>query len=149
MFHHKVVYSHFVSDNVLLISVTLSADADPAPGGYIHLVQDQHTYVYVVPEGGSITFICNSSLPDSGVLWDVDLNVEGRIASYSASVGLPRSLPQVSTPDTSPSANPASFTISNITSKNNCSFVGCSREKLGMSNATIIVESEGTINIIV
>ena len=113
-----------------LYIVTLSADADPAPGGY------------VVPEGGSITFFCNSSLPDSGVLWDVDLKVQGDIARYSASVGLPHSLPQVSTHDSSPSANPASITISNITSKNNCSFVVCSREGLGMSYATIYVEGE-------
>ena len=125
--------THCDSDSLsFLYIVTLSADADPAPGGY------------VVPEGGSITFTCNSSLPDSGVLlWDLDLKVEGDSARYSASVGLPRSLPQVSTSDTSPSANPASFTISNITSKNNCSFVGCTREGLGMSNATIIVEGEG------
>ena len=106
-----------------------------APGGY------------VVPERGSITFTCNHiySLSDSGVLWDVDLKVQGDITTFSASVGLPRTLPQVSTPDTSPSANPASFTISNITSKNNCSFVGCYREGLGKSNATIIVEGEATI----
>ena len=83
------------------------------------------------------------------MLWGVDLKVQGGIASYSASVGLPRSLPQVSTPDTSPSANPASFTISNITSKNNCSFVNCSREGLGKSNATVFVEGEEKINIVV
>ena len=101
-----------------------------APGGY------------VVPEGGNITFTCNSSLPDSGLFWDVDLKVQGGITSFTASVGFPTSLPQVSTPDTSPSANPASITISNITSKNNRSFVSCSREGLGMSNATIFVEGE-------
>ena len=126
--------THCDSDSLsLLYIVTLSADADPAPGGY------------VVPEGGNVTFTCNHSLSDSGgvLLWDIDLKVD--IASFSASVGLPRSLPHVSTPDTSPSANPASFTISNIISKNNCSFVVCSREGLGMSNATIIVEGEGTI----
>ena len=125
---------HIVTLMVLsfLHIVTLSADTLPAPG------------VYVVPERGNITFTCNSSLPDSGVLWDIDLKVQGDIATFSASVGLPRALPQVSTPDTSPSANPASITINNITSKNNRSFVGCSREGLGMSNATIIVEGEGT-----
>ena len=130
---HSTFCTHCDSDSLsFLYIVTLSADADPAPGGY------------VVPQGGSITFTCNSSLPDSGVLlWEIDLKVEGSITSFSASVGLARALPQVSTPDTSPSANPASFTISNITSKNNCSFVVCSREGLGMSNATIIVEGEG------
>ena len=131
---HSTFCTHCDSDSLsFLYVVTLSADADPAPGGY------------VVPEGGNVTFTCNSSLPNSGVLWDIDLKVEGSIASFSASVGLPRALPQVSTPDTAPSANPASITISNITSKNNCSFVGCSKEGLGMSKATIIVEGEVTI----
>ena len=69
------------------------------------------------------------------------------IASFTASVGLPRSLPQVSSPDTLPSANPASFTIRNITSENNSSFVECYKEGLGRSNATIIVEGKGSNNV--
>ena len=114
-------------------TVTLSADAVPAPGGY------------VVPVGGNITFTCSSRLENSGVFWTVDLRVPGAIASLAASAGLPNSLPQVTSPDTQPSANPASFTIHNITSENNSSFVDCYREDLGRSNATIIVEGKGSI----
>ena len=114
-------------------TVTLSADAVPAPGGY------------VVPVGGNITFTCNHSLPEVGVLWEVNLRVPGAIASLTASAGLPHSLPQVTSPDTLPSANPASFTIHNITSENNSSFVECYEEGLGRSNAIIIVEGKGLI----
>ena len=117
--------------------VTLSADADPAPGGY------------VVPEGGNITFTCNSSLPDSdgGVLWEVDLRVPGGRVTHITSKGLAALLPQVTSPDATTLANPASLTINSVTSENNQSFVECVREGFGYSNATIIVEGEGTVNI--
>ena len=105
----------------------------PAPGGY------------VVPVGGNITFTCNHSLTDVGVLWKVNLRVPGARASLAASAGLPRSLPQVSSPDILPSANPARFTIHNITSENNSSFVECYKEGLGRSNATIVVEGKDSI----
>ena len=86
--------------------------AELAPGGY------------VVPEEGSITFTCNHSLSDSGgVLWEVDLRVPGGRASLAASQGVAAWLPQVTSPDTSTLANPASRTISNITSENNQSLV--------------------------
>ena len=116
-------------------SVNLSADADPAPGGY------------VVPEGGNITFTCNSSLPDSGgVFWEIDLKVPGGTAISAVSKGVAGVLPQVTSPDTSTLANPASLTISNVTFENNQSFVECFREGFGLSNATFIVEGEVTIH---
>ena len=132
---HSTICTHCDSNSLsFLYIVTLSADADPAPGGY------------VVPEGGSITFICNSSLPDSGgVFWKVDLRVPGGTARSAASKGVADLLPQATSPDTSTSANPASLTIRNITSENNQSFVECFREGSGLSNATIIVEGEGTV----
>ena len=118
-----------------LYLVTLSADAVPAPGGY------------VVPEGGDVTFMCNHSLSNSrgGVLWEIDLRVPGGRASSGASKGVATLLPQVNSPDTSTLANPASLTISNVTWENNQSFVECFREGSGLSNATIIVEGEGTM----
>ena len=118
-------------------TVTLSADADPAPGGY------------VVPEGGNVTFTCNYSLSDihGGVLWDVDLRVPGGRVTNIASQGLAAWLPQMTSPDTTTLANPASLTLNNVTFENNQSFVECFREGFGLSNATIIVEGEGTINI--
>ena len=81
---------------------------------------------YVVGEGGSIiTFTYNHSLSDScgGVLWEVDLWVPGGRPSSAASKGFAGVLPQVTTPDTSTLANPASLTISNVTLENNLSFV--------------------------
>ena len=124
-------------NTVFTFSVTLSADADPAPGGY------------VVPEGGSITFTCNYSLSDSrgGVLWKVDLRVSGGKVTDIASQGVAAWLPQVTSPDTTALANPASLTINNITWGNNQSFVECFREGSGLSNVTFIVEGEATINI--
>ena len=107
----------------------MSADAVPAPGGY------------VVPEGGNITFTCNHSLSDGGVFWEVDLRVPMGIARFTASVGVARLIPQVSSPDNATKANPATIIINNITSENNRSFVGCSRDS-SMSNTTIIVEGE-------
>ena len=87
-------------------------------------------------------------MPDSGgVFRKVDLKVPGGTARSAASKGVADLLPQVTSPDTSTLANPASLTISNITSENNQSFVECFREGFGLSNATIIVEGEGTINI--
>ena len=112
--HNDVIFSGnrgcFLISSIFAIkcicTVNLSADGDPAPGGY------------VVPEGGSITFTCNSSLPGSGggVVWEVDLRVPSGRASFIASQGVAALLPQVTSPDTSTLANPTSITISNITS---------------------------------
>ena len=114
----------------LALTVNLSADAEPIPGGY------------VVPERGNVTFTCNSS--SSGTLfWTVDLRIPGRSEKLTSSAGL--DLPQVRSPDTSTLANPASFTVHNVTSENNQSFVECSKEGSGMSNATLIVEGKGSM----
>ena len=109
----------------LALTVTLSADAEPIPGGY------------VVPERANVTFTCNSS-SDGALFWTVDLRIPGSSEKLTPSAGL--DLPQVNSQDTSILANPASFTVHNVTSENNQSFVECSKEGSGMSNATIIVE---------
>ena len=115
-------------------TVTLSADAVPAPGGY------------VVPVGGNITFTCSSSLENSGVFWTVDLIVQDGTARLTPSAGL--DIEQVSSPETSPLANPATITIGNITLENNRSFVSCSKDSLLTSKASILVEGEVPIQII-
>ena len=115
-------------------TATLSVDAVPAPGGY------------VVPEGGNITFTCSSDLENSGVFWTVDLRVQDGTARLTPSAGL--DIVQVSSPDTSPLANPASIIIGNITSENNRLFVSCSKDSLLTSNASILVEGEVPIQII-
>ena len=111
----------------LTLTVNLSSDAEPIPGGY------------VVPERGNVTFKCSSSM--GGVLlWTVDLRVPGGSQRDTTSKGLV--LPQVSSPDTLRSANPASISIHNVTSENNQSFVECFSASSGMFNATIIVEGK-------
>ena len=94
---------------------------------------------YVVPEWQTITFTCTSSL--GGVFWTLDLKVPGETVTDSASTGLAHQLSQVTSPDTSPTANPATITIHNVTSKNNESTIMCSNTIDSENNsATIIVE---------
>ena len=110
------------------VTVDQIADGLPIPVGY------------VVPEWRNITFICNSSL--GGIFWTFDLKVPGETASFTASVGLAGLVSQVTSPDTSPTANPATITIHNVTSKNNESTVVCSSTITDSKNdsATILVE---------
>ena len=122
---------HESDNSILVFTVNLSSDAVPIPGGY------------VVPERGNVTFTCSSS--SGGVLlWTVDLRIEGVSEKLTASAGF--DLSQVSSPDTDGQANPASITIHNVTSENNMSFVECSSGSSGLSNATIIVEGKGSMN---
>ena len=109
-------------------TVALIADGLPIPGGY------------VVPEWRNITFICTSSL--GGLFWNLDLKVPGERVTDSASTGLAHQVSQVSTLDTSRTANPATITIHNVTSKNNESSVVCSSTLTDSENdsATILVE---------
>ena len=109
-------------------TVTLIADGLPIPVGY------------VVPEWRTITFICNSSF-GSVLFWNLDLKVPGETVSFTASAGLARQVSQVTSPDTSPTANPATITIHNVTSKNNESTVVCSSAIDSKNDsATILVE---------
>ena len=107
-------------------TVTLTADGLAIPVGY------------VVPEWRNITFICSSSL-GSVLLWNLDLKVPGETVSFIASAGLADQASQVTSPDTSHTANPATITIHNLTSQNNGSTVVCSVHSENDS-ATIIVE---------
>ena len=109
-------------------TVTLTADAHLIPVGY------------VVPEWRNITFTCTSSL-GSVLLWNLDLKVPGETVSFILSVGLADQVSQVTSPDTSPRANPATITIHNVTSKNNGSTVVCSSSAHSENDsATILVE---------
>ena len=109
-------------------TVTLIADGLAIPVGY------------VVPECRNITFICNSSL-GSVLLWNLDLKVPGETISFITSAGLTGQVSQVTSLDTSPTANPATITIHNVTSKNNGSTVVCSSSAHSKNDsATILVE---------
>ena len=109
-------------------TVTLTADGLPIPVGY------------VVPEWQNITFTCTSSL--GGLFWNLDLKVPGETVTDSASTGLARQASQVTSPDEEATANPATITIHNVTSKNNESTVKCSSTITAKQNdsATILVE---------
>ena len=108
-------------------TVTITADGLSIPVGY------------VVPEWRNITFTCTSSL--GPVFWNLDLKVPGETVSFTASAGLARQVSQVTSPDTSPTANPATITIHNVTSKNNESTVVCSSAIDSKNDsATILVE---------
>ena len=108
-------------------TVTLIADDLPIPGSY------------VLPEWRNITFTCTSSL--GGVFCNFDLKVPGETVTFSASAGLADQVSQVTSPDTSPTANPATITIHNVTSKNNESTVACSSAINSKNDsATILVE---------
>ena len=74
------------------------------------------------------------------MFWTVDLRVQGGTARLTPSAGL--DIVQVNSPDVSPLTNPATITINKVTSENNRSFVGCSKDRLLTSNATILVEGE-------
>ena len=110
------------------VTLNIIADGLPIPVGY------------VVPEGRNITFTCTSSL--GGLFWNLDLKVPGETVTDSASAGLAGQVSQVTSPDISPTANPATITIHNVTSKNNESTVVCSstitEEK--SDSATVLVE---------
>ena len=109
------------------VTLDLIADGLPIPVGY------------VVPEWRNITFTCTISL--GGVFWNLDLKVPGETVTDSASTGLARQISQVTSPDTSPTANPATITIHNVTSKNNESTVACSSAINSKNDsATILVE---------
>ena len=108
-------------------TATLIADGLPIPVGY------------VVPEWQNITFICTSSL--GGIFWNLDLKVPGERVTDSASTGVAGQVSQVTSPDTSPRANPATITIHNVTSKNNESTIMCSSSTHSENDsATILVE---------
>ena len=114
------------------VTLDLTADGLPIPGGY------------VVPEWHNITFICNSSL--GGVFWTFDLKVPGETVSFTASAGLAGQVSQVTSPDTSQTANPATIIIHNVTSKNNESTIVCSSPIDSKNDgATILVEG-GDVN---
>ena len=95
-----------------------------------------------IPEKWNVTFTCSSSSSGGALFWTVDLRIPSGSEKLTPSAGL--DLPQVKSQDTSTSANPASFTVHNVTSESNQSFVECSKEGSGMSNETLIVEGKGS-----
>ena len=110
-------------------TVNLVADGLPIPVGY------------VVPEWRNLTFTCTSSL--GGVFWHLDLKVPGETVTDSASAGLARQVSQVTSPDKSRTANPATITIHNVMSKNNESTVVCSSAITDSENDSVTILVEG------
>lgn len=118
-----------------LITVNLTADAVPIPGGY------------VVPERGSVTFTCSSSSGGS-LFWNVTVptlrNPRGRV-EISAGRSVVQ-FPGFSVPDESPTANPTSFTFHNISLVNNPSPVGC-RDPIVAEESSSIIIVEGEVSL--
>ena len=114
-----------------LTTVTLTADAMPIPGGY------------VVPEGSNVTFTCNSS-SGRDLFWRLNVTNDVRIRTDTVSL---MAFPGFSSPDKWEDANPASFTLHNISLENNPSPVECSDpsvqdESKAITILIIIVEGE-------
>ena len=114
------------------VTLDLIADGLPIPVGY------------VVPEWQNITFTCTISL--GGVFWNLDLKVPGETVTDSASTGLARQVSQVTSPDTSPTANPATITIHNVTSKYNESTVACSSAINSKNDSAPILVEGGDVS---
>ena len=92
--------------------------------------------VYVVPVNKDVTFTCNSSTQNVFPFWRVNLKVLGYTTGFVDSAQV-SSLPSVSSRE----GNPTSFTVHNISSKSNGSFVECTAG-FSIFNATILVEGE-------
>ena len=117
----------------LPLSVTLDASSEAVP---IDIPG-----VYIVPENKDVTFTCNSSKQDVFPFWRVDLKVLGSTTGFVDSAQV-SSLPSVSSQG---GRNPTSFTVHNISSKSNGSFVECKAASPSFSiivNVTILVEGE-------
>ena len=96
--------------------------------------------VYIVPESEDVTFTCTSML-DVIPTWRVDLKVLGNITGF-VDISEVSSLPSVSSRE---GGNPTSFTVHNVSSKSNRSFVECKAASPRFSiivNITILVEGE-------
>ena len=113
----------------LPLSVTLDASSEAVP---IDIPG-----VYVVLENEDVTFTCNSSIQNVFPFWRVDLKVLGSTTGFVDSAQV-SSLPSVSSRG---GPNPTSFTVHNISSKSNGSFVECTAG-FSIFNATILVEGE-------
>ena len=97
--------------------------------------------VYIVPENKDVTFTCNSSIQNVFLSWRVDLKVLGNTTGFVDSTQV-SSLPSVSSRG---GPNPTSFTVHNISSKSNGSFVECMAAGRGFSitlKTEILVEGE-------
>ena len=112
------------------VTLALSGDAVPTdtPGEY------------VVPESGTVTFTCNSS--SATPIWKVDLKALGSTADFSNTKTLVSDLQSVSSSDNGSFPNPTSFTVHNIPTKSNGSYVECSAQGRVNSTAIIFVEGE-------
>ena len=116
----------------LLLSVTLDVSSKAVP---IDIPG-----ICVVPENDDVTFTCTSTL-DVFPTWRVDLKVLGNTTGFVDSTEV-SSLPSVSSRE---GGNPTCFTVRNISSKSNGSFVECKAASPSFSitvNITILVEGE-------
>ena len=122
----------------LPLSATLDVSGEAVPID-IPGVYDRN--LYVVPENEDVTFTCNSSTQNVFLSWKVDLKGLGNTTGFVNSTQV-SSLPNVSSRG---GHNPSSFTVHNISSKSNGSFVECMAAGRGFSitlKTEILVEGE-------
>ena len=113
-------------------SVTLALSGDAVP--------TDTPSEYVVPEKGNVTFTCNSS--SVSPVWKVDLKTLGSSSSFINTETLQSELESVSSSDHGSFPNPTSFTVHNIPTESNGSYVNCSVQDHINSIAIIFVEGE-------
>ena len=95
---------------------------------------------YVVPERGNVTFTCSSS--SATPIWKVDLKALGSTTDFSNTKTLLSQLQNVSSLDIGSFPNPTRFTVHNIPTESNGSYVECSAQGRANSIAIIYVEGE-------
>ena len=114
-------------------SVTLALSGDAVP--------TDTPNEYVVPERGTVTFTCNSSDVPPG--WNVDFKKLGSSSGFaSTDTLLSGILENVSSSDIGSFPNPTSFTVHNIPTESNGSYVECSAQGRVNSTAIIFVVGE-------
>ena len=98
---------------------------------------------YVVPEGGTVTFTCNSSSSIIAPTWQVEFKTLGRTTSDGFSTrALLEVLQNVNSTDNVSDGfpNPTSFTVHSIPEESNGSYVTSSGQRFAHSKAIIYVE---------
>ena len=126
---------YFDNMKCLSFSVTLALSGDVVPL--------RTPGEYVVPEGGTVTFTCNSS-SFIAPTWQVEFKTLGHGGPGFSTIALLEVLQNVNSTDNVSDgfANPTSFTVHNIPVESNGSYVKCSANILASSKAIIIVEGE-------
>ena len=140
MTHFKCVFKGLYYEFVVIMSLNACLSLSVTLDVSSKAVPIDIPGVYVVPENEDVTFTCTST-QNVFPFWKVDLKVLGNTTGFVDSTQV-SSLPSVSSRG---GDNPTSFTVHNISSKSNGSFVECKAAGPKFSitlNTEILVEGE-------